>query len=133
MGQAIITGTLLAGPPQVSSGTFPGASASVPISTREGGSGFQRATGVLQRTETYAILTDLGDPGHTVKKATLLYFRSDGPVTLKETQDDGSGGETTATSTVQGLVIKEYPSDKALTKLEMLGSATFELFLSGNQ
>lgn len=133
MGQATITGTLIAGQPSVSCTTFPAASASIPISTREGGAGYQRATGVLQRTEAYAVLTDLGEPGNTVKKATLLYFRSDGPVTLKTTQDDGLGGSTTATFTVQGLCIKEYPSDKALTKLEMQGNATFELFLSGNQ
>lgn len=133
MGQLKLSGTLNAGPPTVTASTFPAATLSAPIATKEDPKGYQRATGILRRTENFAVFTDLAEPGNVVTKATFLYFKSDGSIDLRLTTDDGAGGNVVSVAPVEGIFIQEFPSAKFLKLLEMLGNATIEYFLSGNQ
>ena len=134
MGQTILTGTLVAGPPQASSSSFPAGIVTYPISNLNGAQGFQRASGIIQRTETFAALTDLGEPGNAVKKATFFYFKCDSPVVLEITHGDGAGGVVieSASEPIHGLYVREFPSAYELTKVRLLGTAQFEYFVSGN-
>lgn len=131
MTQLKLTGSLIAGPPTVTDGTFPGMSATAPISTKENPKTYQRATGILRRTEAYVAFTDLGEPGNVVNVVTFLYFKSDGPIELRITTDDGAGGDEVAIIPVDGLCILEFDALQFLKLLEMNGSATIEYFLSG--
>ena len=133
MGQTVLTGTLLAGPPQASTSSFPAGIVSYPIANRDGGQGFQRASVVIQRTESYVALTDLGEPGNAVKKATFFYFKCDSPVVLELTTGDGAGGVVieSAAEHVHGIFVREFPAGYELTKVRLLGSAQFEYFVSG--
>lgn len=135
MGQVVLSGSLVAGPPQSSSSSFPAGIVTYPISNLNGGAGFQRASGIIQRNETFVALTDLGEPGNAVKKATFYYFKCDSPVVLEITHGDGAGGVVieSASEPVLGLFIREFPSGYELTKVRLLGTANFEYFVSGNQ
>jgi hypothetical protein len=134
MGQVVLSGTLVAGPPQSSSSSFSAGIATYSISNLNGSAGFQRASGIIQRNETFVALTDLGEPGSAVKKASFFYFKSDSPVDLRLTRGDGAGGTVVETAaSVHGLLIREFPSGKELAKVELLGTANFEYFVSGNQ
>lgn len=131
MTQLKLAGSLIAGPPSVSDGTFPASTISTPISTRENPKTYARATGILTRTEAFGSFTDLGEPGQVVKQATFLYFKSSTAIELQLTTDDGAGGDVLSIIPVDGLCILEFDSNKFLKTLEMNGSATIEYFLSG--
>lgn len=131
MTQLKLSGSLIAGPPTVTDGTFPSMTASAPITTKENPKTYQRATGILRRVETFVAFTDLGEPGQVVNQATFLYFRSDSPVELRLTTDDGVGGNEVAIVPVDGLCMLEFDATQFLKLLEMNGSATIEYFLSG--
>tara|TARA_Y100000034_G_C6819181_1_gene368767 strand:+ start:274 stop:462 length:189 start_codon:yes stop_codon:yes gene_type:complete len=62
-----------------------------------------------------------------------LYFKSDAPLTLRLTTDDGAGGDVVAVVPIHGLAIMEFNSTNFLKTLEAQGTAKVEYFLSGNQ
>lgn len=133
MGQLNLTGTIVAGPPQ-SSGGFPATVANVQLGTQESPKGYQRASGVLERTvNSPSSYQDLGEPGNAVTKANFLYFRGDAPLMLQYTTDDGSGGDVVSALPVKGLCVIEFDDVKFLKKLEVKGTSRVEYFLSGNQ
>ena len=138
MGQVKLSGSLRAGPG--GNGGFPSMVATAGLSTKEDPKGYQRATGILRRNETYGAFTDLGEPGNVVTQAHFLYFKSDSPVELRLTQDDGAGGNVISVVHVDGLFIQEFDvatlAGKYLKALELntLGQeVVFEYFLSGSQ
>lgn len=133
MTQLKLSGSLQAGPPTVTDGSFPATTVNAPISTKENPKTYQAATGVLRRTLNYVAFTDLGTvgAGAEVEQGTFLYFRSDAAVELRLTTDDGGGGNEVAILPVDGLCILEFDSTQFLKLLEMNGSATIEYFISG--
>lgn len=133
MGQIKLTGSIIGGPPNVTEGTFPASTIDIPLGTKESPKAYQRATGILQRSIAEVAWKALAEPGDTVTKANFLYFRTDSPLQLRLTTDDGAGGDVTATMTVQGLVVLEFNTDNYLKQIEVLGTAQVEYFTSGNE
>lgn len=137
MGLAVIAGSLNAGPPGASSGVFPSSSFADALQFAGGGQGkpFQASGSSIARTinspSAFVAIADVGASGD-VTKADLLYFKSDGPVVLELTQDDGAGGSQTAEVPISGLYIAEFPSTQLLTGLRVKGSARCTYFVSGN-
>ena len=135
MSQIKLSGSIVAGPASSSEGVFPGSTMDIPLSTKENPKGYQRATGILRRSVSVASPSwlDLGEPGNTVTQANFLYLRSDGPLSLRLTTDDGLGGDVVAVIVVQGLHITEFNQINYLKTLEVQGNATVEYFMSGQQ
>lgn len=136
MGQLKVLGSLVAGPPASITAALPSTVATASLSTKTDPKGYGRATGILERQETYSAFTDLGEPGHVVTQAHFLYFRSDGPVQLRLTFDDGVGGDVVSVVPVDGLFLGEYDEAKFLKQLELHTAGLpvqFEYFLSGQQ
>lgn len=134
MGQLKISGSLIAGPPGSVSAPLPAMVATAPLSTKTDPKGYERATGILQRSETWAAFTDTGEPGNVVKRGHFLYFKSDGPVQLRLTTDDGLGGNVLAVIPVDGIYLSEIDEARYLKKLEVHTGAAlvqFEYFVSG--
>jgi len=133
MGQINLSGSITAGPTSGNGGVFPGASMVVPLGFAQNPKGYQRATGILERSLALGVYTDLGEPGNTVTQATFLYLRSDAVIDLRLTTDDGVGGNVISVVPVHGLAMFEFPSTKYLKTLEALGTGKVEYFLSGQQ
>jgi len=136
-GQLKLSGSLIAGPTQATDGGFPAMLANAPLSTKENPKGYVQATGILCRgvTTVAGVFQDLGEPGNVVGEALTLYFRSDNLVILRETVDDGAGGDIINNNPVDGLYVREYPSARFLKTLEIdtQGNAVqVEYFLAGN-
>ncbi len=133
MGQVQLSGSLSAGPPSAS-GSFPSSAMSEQISLLVGLKGYSNASGVLSRTiaspNAFVALPSVGETGD-VAAADTLYFKSNGPVVLELTLDDGSGGDTVLPLDVHGLVLAEFPADKALKGLRVKGSCQIVYFVSG--
>lgn len=130
MGQVSISGSLVAGPPSVSGG-FPTAQTIVQLSLSDGlQKSYDFATGVLQQQITspgvFKVLSTAA-----VERGTFLYLRSDAPIDLRYTHDDGSGGDVVVLLPSQGLVVLEFQNEKPLKLLEARGSALLEYFVSG--
>lgn len=96
MGVASVTGTILAGPPGSGAGTFPSSQFQDSLGLGVAGQGkpYQASAGSTGRAinsplafEPIPSIGAAGDVGH----ADTLYFKSDGPVVLQLTQDDGTG------------------------------------------
>ena len=129
-----LTGALIAGP---SSGgeTFPGSSLTVPLSFVDGAKTAGAATGILTKTvaspsPAYAALSGVG-PAETVTQGSFLYFKGRGSFVLRLTTDDGSGGTVVTMVPVQGMLMIEFPTIRALELLEVQGSGLIEYFVSG--
>lgn len=132
MSQIQLSGSLIAGPASAAEGVFPGGVLDIPLGTKESPKAYQRATGILRRAIAEVAFTTLAEPGDTVTEANFLYFRTDAPLSLRLTTDDGVGGDVLATMTIQGLVVIEFNNDNFLKQLEVLGTANVEYFTSGN-
>ena len=142
MGVLKIDGTLTAGPPSACDSTFPGMVASTPLSTVGGGcngKGYQVASGILaMMLNSPSAFVQMSEPngtsGAAVTKANFLYLKSDAPISMRRTQDDGSGGNIIVTDPgFQGLVVMEFADINFLTKLELKGTSRIEYFVCGNQ
>jgi len=134
MGQLNLSGSLIGGPP-TGGETFPAASFTVPLRLRTDPKGFNAATGVLtQQISTavgvYATLAPIGSGG-VVTKADTLYFKSNGPVLVRITTDDGVGGSVVAIVPCDGLMMLEPGSLKYIKLVEVSGNALIEYFASG--
>ncbi len=135
MGLLRLSGSLDAGPPPVTTESFPASSFSVPLAFLETSKAFNVASGVLSRrlstlSPSYAVLDGLGTSS-AVTKATFLYLKSSSSVVLRLTTDDGSGGSVMTLLPVLGLVLLEFNSLLFLKQLEAQGSAQLEYFVSG--
>lgn len=139
MGQLKVQGSLVAGPPAATDGSFPAMTANTTIATKADPKGYARATGVLRRQETFAAFTDLGEPGNVVTQGHFLWFKSNGPVELRLTTDDGVGGSVLSVLPIDGAFMQEFDiatgAGKFLKLLELntLGQAVLvEYFIAGN-
>lgn len=136
MGITRFDGTLHAGPPNVSDGTFPASTMGVPINLTPNPKGWQRATGVLYRavnvpSPDFLELDGIGSD-RTVSEGNFLYLRSNSTVTVRVTQAFTTG-EATATFKINGLCILEFPEAEPLTLVEVQGSSTIEYFAQGQR
>lgn len=135
MGQLKVEGALIAGPTSATD-VFPAGVLTHPLSTAQTPKGFQVGTGVLTRLlnspAVFLAFPELGGNA-AVTKANFLYMRSSAPMTLRLTTDDGSGGSVVAVEPMQGLLIHEYPDNKFLKLLEVMGSGPLEYAIFGQQ
>lgn len=133
MGQINLQGSLNGGPAAASSDAFPGSTLNIPISLRSSPKGFNAATGVLQRqvaASSYLTLHEVGSDG-SVTKANTFYIKSNGPILLRCTFDDGSGGNIIAVEPINGIIIKEVDDTKFLKRVEVQGNSLIEYFACG--
>lgn len=136
MGKLDVSGVLTAGP-QAAGDSFPSANMTAQLKAKNNDRGFNAATGVLQRrlsvsSPTYAALSGVG-ASDTVTKGTFLYLKSDGPILIRLTHDDGVGGNTTVILPLEGMTVIEFQDTKYLKLLEAQGSALLEYFVCGPQ
>lgn len=133
MGQIVISGNLVGGPPAGSS-SFPTAQFSASLALSSNPKQFQYATGVLTRVlSDAATFVELGavGTGKDVPAANFLYIKVNGDFQLRLTQDDGAGGSDVRTTQHRGLFIAEFPDTRKLLKVEIAASATLEYAASG--
>lgn len=127
----------MAGPPGASAGIFPSSSFSDVLQLGGGGQGkpyqasAESTSRAINSPNAFLAIPGIGAAGD-VTKADFLYFKSDGPVTLQLTQDDGTGnGTVVAAVPVNGFVAMEFPSNQPLLGLSVKGSARCTFFASG--
>lgn len=77
----------------------------------------------------YVAMPGLG-ANQSVTKGLFLYLRSSQACSIRLTQDTVV---TPQTVEVNGLCIMQFPTDKALTLLEVKGSVSVEYVITGNQ
>ena len=135
MGALTLSGVLQVGPANPVDGGFPGASENIPIGFISGTKQYVPGTGVLTRNvaspSSFLTLDGVG-PTATVTQGTFLYFKSNAPVILQLTCDDGLGGTVVIEQPIQGLYVIEFPSSQPLELLKIKGSATIEYLVVGN-
>lgn len=138
MGQLSIAGTLLGGPVQPGSFTFPQAIFTTQLSTTPNPRPFSAATGVLQRRVNqsqpgWTTLSGVGT-GDTVQRGDFLYLRSDTQLTIRISQIDPlnpTGSPLVKELNIAGLCIVEFSPSSQLVLLEAQGSATIEYAIVG--
>jgi len=131
-----LSGSIDGGPTQVTDQSSPTATFSARLGLNAGNKTYSAATGVLVRQlaspSSYTTLDGVGS-GKTVSKGTFLYVRSvGGPLTLRLTTDDGSGGDVVAVVPIQGPMIIEFPDSNPLKLLEAKGSIGLEYLVTGS-
>ena len=135
MGALTLSGVLQVGPANPVDGGFPGASENIPIGFISGTKQYVPGTGVLTRNVAspgaFLALDGVG-PAAAVTQGTFLYFKSNTPVILQLTCDDGLGSTVVIEQPVQGLYMLEFPSSQPLELLKIKGSATIEYLVVGN-
>lgn len=135
MGQLKVEGSLIAGPPSATD-VFPAGVLVHPLSTAQSPKGFQVATGVLTRNLSsalaYLAFPELGTNA-AVTRANFLYIRTDSPMLVRMTTDDGSGGNVVSVVPIHGLGLWEFQDAKYLKLLEVQGSGKIEYLLCGQQ
>lgn len=135
-GRNIVTlqGTLLAGPAKSSDSAFPSglvnASFTLKPSTKPAPVSVYDVRN-LASPSSFATLRGIGS-GETVTQGNTLYLRTDAPMTLRLTFDDGAGGDVVASFPVDGLFLIEAPVGKFLKLAEAQGVGVVEYFASGN-
>ena len=134
MGTVNLSGSLLAGP-TCTGGSFPSASLSEVLALLNNPKPYQAATGILNRRvaspNAFITLPAIG-AGGDVTRGDTLYAKSDGPLLLELTQDDGSGsGTVVAVIPFQGVMLLEFPSTQLLLGLRVKGNANLVYFVSG--
>lgn len=78
----------------------------------------------------------LGEVGPTasVTKGLFLYMRTDSPISIRMTVDDGAGGSVLQVIDLDSPMpfMKSFPTAKFLKLLEVQGSATITYLVSGS-
>ncbi len=132
MGIVSLTGALVGG--LNSPEGYPGSVFNVPVALSEARKLWTNATGVLTRTiespDAFVVMSAIG-PEADVPAANTIYGRSNAPLDLRITQDDGDGGSTVIILAVSGTFLFETPPTKQITLLEARGTALLEYFASG--
>ncbi len=130
-----ISGTLVAGPQAVCDSAFP--SGSLELKFGVGPCGCKPAAVQCYNTKNvnapsvYVALDGIGT-GESVTQANTLYVRAPTPLNLRLTTDDGAGGSVVAIVPISGVWVMEFPSNKFLKLLEVLGVGPIEYYASGN-
>jgi hypothetical protein len=137
MGQLQIGGALSGGPLTVSDGQFASASFLCALSFQQGSTkGSGAASGAITRQlaspSSYALLQGVGADS-SVLQGNTLYFKSDGPVLLRITCDDGSGGDAVSILPVSGLLVFEVDPNQFIKALACQGTAALEYLVSGDK
>ncbi len=135
MGRVNVTGAVDGGPESASAGVFPAARFMAPLSLKDSsGKQFNAATGVLVRNlqspSAFVALDGVGAAA-TVTQGDFLYLKSDGPLDLRVTTDDGAGGTDVVVEPIHGLYVREFSSTKPLELLEAQGNAKIEYLVTG--
>lgn len=134
--QVQISGTLIAGPTEVSESTFPSGETSIPFVGTPNPRSYNVDTGKdvarVNSPSSFATLSGIGENA-TVPQANFLYLRCDVQVQVRVTQLVPSSTPTTATISVKGLLILEPPPGSEITLVEIQGSATVEYYACGVQ
>jgi hypothetical protein len=134
MGQARLDGSLQAGPPAVTEGTFPASTFSVPIALTPNPKGYLVSDATLSRrinSVPWIALSGLGATD-SVTEASTIYLRSDSPLDVRITQsiDDVL---VVSTSRLHGTLLREFPSSDPATLVEVKGNATIDFYVQGNR
>jgi len=139
MGQLSLSGSLIAGPPCSGTDQFPSSVTTLALALQYTPKGFGVATGILQRNiavsnESWVTLSGVGATD-TVTKCDTIYIRSNGPLTMELTTDDGTGTNTNVVSLIplNGLALLEFNENKWLKLVRLSGTATIEYFACGLQ
>jgi hypothetical protein len=134
MGSLSLTGMIAAGPIGSACDTFPTATTQIPLGFIDGARPYDAATGILIQTiassSAFVPLVGVGPTG-PVTQAAALYFKCDGPCTLRLTFDDGSGSQEVVEIPVHGIFLQEFPTTQPLEYLEIMGDARIEYFACG--
>jgi len=80
----------------------------------------------------YAQLTGVGEDD-TVTHANTVYLKTNSPFMVKATYDNTPDADLVAEFPVYGVWVHECGDTKYLKKLEVKGSGSVELLVSGNQ
>ncbi len=133
MGQLNLSGALTAGP-QGGGDVFPASQYIVPVAFREGSKQYTPGTGVLTQVlnspSAFVRLEGVG-PAAPVTQGSFLYLKTDSPIDVRITHDDGSGGQTVVIIPVHGLLMYELPTTKPLELLEAQGASKVEYLVVG--
>lgn len=138
MGQIVIAGTMIAGPPVVG-GVFPSSIYTTQLALSQVPKPFSKASGVMQSTVQTAApafepLQGVG-PTDRVRQGDTLYLRCDAPILLRVSTVDPLaplGPPIVELNPVAGLYIREFPLGQRLVLLEAQGSATIEYAITGS-
>jgi hypothetical protein len=134
MGQSRLEGSIQAGPPNVTDGTFPASTATFPLAFSPNPKSYNCAEPTLARrisSIAFVPLSGVG-PNDTVTEAGLVYLRSDSPLEVRITQViDGS--PETSIHKIHGLLLLEPPGNEPVTLVEVLGNATIDFYVQGQR
>lgn len=129
-----LKGSLLAGPPKSSCGSFPSALVNAAFELRPPNKAANVLDHNVRKVDSAGAFVDLlaVGTGKTVTQGTFLYLRTGGPMRIRTTTFTDSG-DVVSIQEVDGLFILEFPTAKYLKLLEAQGSGTIEYFVSGTQ
>ena len=84
----------------------------------------------MNSTGAFVALPGIGS-GENVTNGEFLYLKCDSSLRVRITQLDPGVGTVVGERYVQGILILETSSDKAITLVEVKGSATVEYICTG--
>jgi hypothetical protein len=135
MGQTRLDGSLQAGPPNATEGTFPASVFNTPLILTPNPKPWQVAEPTLTRRvsspSSYKTLSGVGT-NDTVTEATFIYLRTDANLLVRITQTIATV-PTTAVHSIRGLCILEFPDNEPVTLVEVQGTATIDFFAQGQR
>jgi hypothetical protein len=136
MGQTRLDGSLQAGPPNASEGTFPASQTTIPLVLTPNPKPWQVAEPTLTRrvnspSPSWKTLSGIG-ANDTVTEAHFIYLRTDSQLSVRITQEV-NGDPVTATLNVRGLLILEVSDSEPITLVEVQGTATLDFYAQGQR
>ena len=136
MGTVSFQGEIEARPQIVSDTTFPGGRTDISLILTPTAKQAGVMTGVALRTISsplaYVALTGVG-ASDTVTQANFLYLRTNAPMLVRLTFEDGANPDIVAIVPVFGVFVYEVDVSRYLKLVEVLGSGQVEWFASGPQ
>lgn len=131
MSIATLNGTLVAGPPGCGTGCFPSAAFTDSFGECCGRPFQASASSPSRYVNSPNAFADVPGIGSDVTRVDFLYLRSDGPIDLQLTTDDGVGGDVVTVESIQGYYIRDFAQAKPLKALGLRGNARVVYFASG--
>jgi hypothetical protein len=135
MGTLLFKGDIEVRPQQVSETSFPGGRADIILRLTPSPKPENVHTGVQLRdvnTLVYVVLSGLGS-SDSVTQANFLYVRTNAPMLLRLTFEDGASPDIVSVVPINGVYILEVDQNRYLKLLEVLGQGKIEWFVSGLQ